>query len=307
MSVKNIHIVFNPASTGGKTGENKSMILTELHNQLGNGFELSETRNKTDAHTIAKKAISSGCKIIIAVGGDGTVNQVVNGFFENGSPLNQNPRLGILSFGTGQGFAQSIGLPKDIISQIKIIRNDYTRSIDVGKISFVNGQPSMYFVNELQFGIGGTICKNITPVVKKLLGKSAFGFEAVKTLMRQRANQFTMKINGKSITQNMIGVIIANGAYTGGGMRLTPDAIPDDGFFEVLLIKEMSLLKRLRSFTKIYSGKHLDMSGFQLFRTNELEFDNENFPDAEADGELISTKCISAEVIPSALKVLMKN
>ncbi len=307
MSAKKIHIIFNPASAGGKACKNKSRILAALRSQLGNGFEFSETRNETDAITFTRDAILSGCNVIVAVGGDGTVNQAVNGFFENGSILNPSARLGIISFGTGQGIAQSIGLPKDIKSQIKIIKNDFAGSIDVGKICFENGSPSMYFVNEFQFGIGGTMCKNISPVVKKFLGKFAFGFEAVKTLMTYRSNQFRMTINGKSIVQNIIGVIIANGAYTGGGMRLTPDAIPDDGLFEILLIKEMTLPDRLNSFSRIYSGKHLGMPGFQLLRTKELEFDYDNCLAAEADGEMITNKCISAEVIPSALKVLIKN
>lgn len=307
MSDQQIHIVFNPASAGGKTGLNKSRILTELKNQLGNSFRLSETRMKTDATIITREAIKNGCQVIVAVGGDGTINEVVNGFFENGILLNPYAKLGIISFGTGRGFAQSIGLPKDFTAQIKVIKNDIVKSIDVGRIKFENNHLTKYFVNEFQFGIGGTLSKNISARTKKILGKYAFGFEAVKTLLTYQADRFQMIINDKVITENIIGVIIGNGAYTGGGMMLTPYASLNDGILDVLMIKDMSILNRLFSFSRIYSAKHLGLRAFELFKTRTIEFIYKNGLAVEADGELINGKCTSVEIIPSVLKVISNN
>jgi YegS/Rv2252/BmrU family lipid kinase len=307
MSDQQIHIVFNPASAGGKTGNNKSRILTELKNQLGNNFAFSETRMKTDATIITREAINNGCHIVVAVGGDGTINEVVNGFFENGTLINPDAKLGIISFGTGQGFAQSIGLPKDLTVQIKVIKSDIAKSIDVGRIKFKDNHLTKYFVNEFQFGIGGTLNKNISARTKKILGKYAFGFEAVKTLLTYQADSFQMIINDKVITESIIGVIIANGAYTGGGMRLTPKALLYDGILDVLLIKDMSLLNRLFSFSRIYSAKHLDLKAFELFKTRKIEFIYKNGLAVEADGELINGKCTSVEIMPSVLKVISNN
>ncbi len=307
MSQKKIHIVFNPAAAGGRAGNNKNKILSALTNQLDNSFEFSETNSDTDATRITAQAIATGSNVIIAVGGDGTVNQVINGILQTGTNKDNHARLGVISFGTGQGFAQSIGLPKDLIAQIKIIKNDVWKLIDVGKITFEKDQSVKYFLNELQFGIGGTLCKNISSNTKKILGRFAFGFEAVKNLVRYEAGEIQMTTNERSFTGIVIGVVIANGSYTGGGMRLTPDALLDDGLLDVLVIGEMSLHNRLNGFSKIYSGKHIGMPAFKLFKTKDIKFGYNNSLCAEADGELIFNKCISAEVIPSGLRVISNN
>ncbi len=304
MSSKKIHIIFNPAAAGGRAGKSRNKIFSELKLRLGNCFDVTETLSGSDAERITKEAISAGYSVIVAVGGDGTVSQVINGILQksiNGDPLT---RLGVISFGTGQGFAQSIGLPKDLSSQISIIKNDAWKLVDTGKICFQNSQSPKYFLNELQFGIGGTLCRKISPKTKMMLGRYAFGFEAVKTLIRYKAENINLTVDKRSFSVNAIGIVIANGSYTGGGMRLTPDALIDDGLFDVLVIEEMPPVKRLSSFSKIYSGKHLMRPAFKLFRTNGIKFGYSNGLSAEADGELITGKCISAEIMPSALRVI---
>ena len=164
-----------------------------------------------------------------------------------------------------------------------------------------------YFVNEFQFGIGGTLCKNISPRTKKMLGRFAFGFEAVKTLFNYEADELQMIINGKTISENIIGVVISNGAYTGGGMKLTPNALLNDGFLDVLVIKDMSLVNRLVSFSKIYSANHINREAFQLIKTKRVEFKNLNGLATESDGELIVDKCVCVKVLPLALNVITNN
>ena len=302
-----IHIVFNPAAAGGKAGENKNRILSELSGQFGNKFEFSVTLSGIDAERIAKEAAESGYDVIIAVGGDGTVNQVVNGILQSSGHRSSQTKLGIISFGTGKGFSQSLGLPKDIASQIKLIKNDVSRFVDIGKINFEGKDSVRYFINELQFGIGGKVNESISPLTKKMLGRFAFGFEAVKTLLNYKASEIKIELEQISETKNVIGVIIANGSYTGGGMKLTPAARLNDGLFDVLIIEDMPLTARFNSFSKIYSGRHIGLPAFKLFRTRELRFSYGNGLSVESDGELIHGKCISSEVIPSALSIISNN
>ena len=302
-----IHIVFNPAAAGGKAGENKNRILSELSGQFGNKFEFSVTLSGIDAERIAKEAAESGYDVIIAVGGDGTVNQVVNGILQSSGHRSSQTKLGIISFGTGKGFSQSLGLPKDIASQIKLIKNDVSRFVDIGKINFEGKDSARYFINELQFGIGGKVNESISPLTKKMLGRFAFGFEAVKTLLNYKASEIKIEHEQISEMENVIGVIIANGSYTGGGMKLTPAARLNDGLFDVLIIEDMPLTARLNSFSKIYSGRHIGLPAFKIFRTRELSFVYGNGLSVESDGELIHGKCISSEVIPSALSIISNN
>jgi YegS/Rv2252/BmrU family lipid kinase len=303
MSDKKIHILFNPAAAGGKVGQKKEMILKKFNYYFGNNFELTETLSKDDAEIITRKLIANGCDSIAAVGGDGTINQVVNGLFLNGNCINLKIKLGIISFGTGQGFAESLSLPKDISSQIKVIKEGQTKQVDIGKISFGDNSNQKYFVNEFQLGIGGTLCNNISPRTKKYFGRFAFGFEAVKTLRNYRANELQMVINNQVINEKIIGVVIANGNYTGGGMRLTPYAQLNDGLFDILIIKNMFLIDRLYSFSKIYSAKHLKLEAFQLLKTKKISFNYQNGLQSEADGEVINNKCKCVEVLPLALNV----
>ena len=302
-----IHIVVNPAAAGGKAGENKNRILSELSGQFGNKFEFSVTLSGIDAERIAKEAAESGYDVIIAVGGDGTVNQVVNGILQSSGHRSSQTKLGIISFGTGKGFSQSLGLPKDIASQIKLIKNDVSRFVDIGKINFEGKDSARYFINELQFGIGGKVNESISPLTKKMLGRFAFGFEAVKTLLNYKASEIKIEHEQISEMENVIGVIIANGSYTGGGMKLTPAARLNDGLFDVLIIEDMPLTARLNSFSKIYSGRHIGLPAFKIFRTRELRFSYGNGLSVESDGELIHGKCISSEVIPSALSIISNN
>jgi diacylglycerol kinase family enzyme len=114
-------------------------------------------------------------------------------------------------------------------------------------------------------------------------------------------------VNGKTITEKVIGVVIANGAYTGGGMRLTPNALLNDGIFDVLVIKDMPIKNRLVSFSKVYSAKHLDLEAFQLIKSKKIEFSYKDGFAIESDGELIYDKCAFVEVLPSVLKVISND
>jgi YegS/Rv2252/BmrU family lipid kinase len=307
MNGQKIHIVFNPASAGGKTGRKREKILSELKYHLGSTFSFSETAEPKDATTITRKVITNGCDTVIVVGGDGTVNQVLNGFFNNGISINSDIKLGIISCGTGQGFSQSLGLPSDLSSQINVIRENRIKSVDVGKITFEDNNIPKYFLNEFQFGIGGNLNKTISPKTKRVLRKFAFGFEAVKTLFKYQADELQIVLNGRTISEKIIGVVIANGAYTGGGMRLTPNALLNDGLFDVLVIKDMPIKNRLVSFSKVYSAKHLDLEAFQLIKSKKIEFCYKNGFAVESDGELIYDKCVCVEVLPSVLKVISNN
>ena len=307
MSSKKIHIVINPASAGGKTGQIKEKLLREIIYYFGNDFSYSQTTSEVNASSLSSSAVQSGFETIVAVGGDGTANQVLNGFFNNWISLNPDVKLGIISLGTGQGFAQSLRLPSDLSSQIKIIKDNQIKLIDIGKISFTEEHSPKYFLNEFQFGIGALLNKNISPRTKKLLGRFAFGFEAVKTLFSYQSEELQLFINGKIIDEKIIGVVVANGAYTGGGMRLTPNALLNDGLLDVLIIKDMPVTERLISFSKIYSGKHLSLEPFQLLRVESIGCKYHNGLLIESDGELINSKCAGIEVLASSLNVISNN
>ncbi|MBF8249332.1 MAG: hypothetical protein HW374_2132 [Bacteroidetes bacterium] len=174
------YVILNPASAGGETAKRQVKIIAEIEQRFGSNYSLFITKRTLEACEAANKAVLNGCELILAVGGDGTLQEVVNGFFANGHLVNPRCHLGFINSGTGQGFAQSVGLPQSWEDQIELIRNSNSRMVDVGRVSFTNasGERShRYFINECQLGIGGEVVKGVQQGHKLLGGTLAFGLD----------------------------------------------------------------------------------------------------------------------------------
>lgn len=300
---KNPYIIFNPASAGGKTAKKKEEILALLNLFWNTNFNFEVVADPVLAEFKVRKAILDGAELIIAVGGDGTIQHIVNGFFTNGEIINSNCCLGIISCGTGQGLAQSLGLPDSIMQQLKIINNGDAIKIDLGKVTF-NGKKSVkYFVNELQLGIGASVVKNVSPRLKRSGGRYAFALGTLRTILISKPSRVKITLNDSVyINDKLTGVVISNGAYTGGGMQLTPQAKLNDGHLDVLIMSEMSVLNKIIEFPKIYSSNHLCSKYFKYIQAEKIKIENESDL-LEADGELYNGIDLTVEVVPSVLNV----
>ena len=307
---KGVHVIINPVSAGGKTGARQAEILNALERRLGKGYSLCVTSEPLEASFSARKAIIDGSELIITIGGDGTIQETVNGFFSNGNLINPSCQLGIIDSGTGHGFAQSLGLPTELEEQLEVIHSGQTQFIDLGKVIFSekNGRSKEhFFINECQAGIGGEVVKIVQSKHKKLGGFVAFG--AITLLMALRYPNRSMSVvidETTKITEHFIGVVIGNGNYMAGGMNLIPYARVDDGLFDILLIHEQSISQRLWNFPKIYSGRHLASSKFSYYRGKSVTLSSSESVAFEADGEFLGSLPCSIEVLPSALQVRLK-
>lgn len=299
------YIIFNSFSAGGKTSKQIWNILDYIR-LYWDDFRFFITRDSLHAESVVRHSVKNGVELIIAVGGDGTIQSVVNGFFENDSLINKNCSLGIVSSGTGQGLSQSLSIPTQIISQLDLINQNKTKLLDLGRIQFNNDTKPRYFINELQIGIGGTVVKNISAKFKKYWGKFSFGLGTLSTIFSHKPETMNLVIDDTRIIKSLIGIVVSNGKYTGGGMQLTPNASPEDGLFDILFIPAMSHLKRLREFPKIYTAKHIASDGFEYFRAKKIKLINMNGSFIEADGELIDEKISSIEIVPESLRICVK-
>jgi YegS/Rv2252/BmrU family lipid kinase len=307
MSKTKTHIILNPASGGGKTESRSAEILRLIEHRLGDSLSLHVTQTRLEATGSAAEAIQRGCELIVAIGGDGTIQEVVNGFFVDGHLINPGCELGIINCGTGHGFAQSLGLPQSIESQVELLAYGRTRFVDVGRVRYASGDGSAsdrYFVNECQFGIGGAVVERVQGNHKQLGGTFAFGLGALETLFSHK-NQWMKVIldEKKMITERMTGVVIANGAYMGGGMNLAPTARLDDGTLKVLIMRDLSIVQRLWNFPRIYSGTHLRSPLFGYHEARSLAISSGESVLVEADGEILGTTPCEIEVIPSGIQV----
>jgi YegS/Rv2252/BmrU family lipid kinase len=302
-----IYVIVNPASAGGRTRSRWSEISNLLDGHLRGKHSVVFTNAPLEATKLATAAIECGCKLIIAVGGDGTIQEVINGFFDNGKPINGECELGIISSGTGHGFAQSLGLPRLLERQVGVICGGKTKRIDVGKVFFhtEHGHPSCrYFINECQLGIGGAVVKRVSQNHKILGGMLGFGLGTVETVFNHPNQMMTIHSGTREIVKGQFtGIVIGNGEFTGGGMNLVPGARVDDRVLDVLLMEDLSLAQRLRGFAKIYSGKHIDLPSFSCFSTKSMTITSIENVLVEADGELLGTTPCRVEILPSVLPV----
>lgn len=310
MSRTKIDVLFNPASSGGRTGRKKSRILGVLDRYLGLGYSFHVTERPREATSLAREAIRTGCELIVVIGGDGTIQEAVNGFFADGRPLNPSCRLGIINAGTGHGFAQSMGFPSDLESQGAQIADGATRLVDIGRVFYSGRNGSSderYFVNECQAGIGGEVVKKVHAGNKRLGGTLAFGLATLAAAWTYPNRRMTVSVDGAPpITGSFLAVVCANGKAMAGGMHLAPAAEVDDGFLDILFMHAQTRFERLRNFPKIYSGSHLGSPKFHCVRGRSVSLMSTENVAIEADGELLGCLPCRIEVLPSVLQVLAR-
>jgi diacylglycerol kinase (ATP) len=309
MNIRKTHVIINPFSAGGKTKKRLNYILNLLESYCGKKYSVYITQKPLEATFSAQKAILKGCELIISIGGDGTIQETVNGFFSHGRLINPACQLGIINCGTGQGFAQSLNLPSTIDQQFEVIFDGLSHPIDIGRIVFSDeNEETMerFFVNECQAGIGGYVVKKIMSHHKKLGGFIAFGIVTLSTAFRYPNQIMTIVIDGiYKVTNRFIGIMVSNGRYTGGGMNLTPSAKVNDSLLDILLIHEQSFFQRLWNFPKIYTGSHIVTQTFSYFQGKSISLTSRENISVEADGELLGFLPCKIEIMPSALHVMV--
>jgi YegS/Rv2252/BmrU family lipid kinase len=305
--IKKTHFIVNPASAAGRTAKYLQELVSSIDRRLKGLYSMELTQRPLDAIGRARRAVERGCELLVAVGGDGTLNEILNGLFSRDKMINPDCRLGFIASGTSKGYHTALNIPKNFDDQVHLLCNDDERKVDLGKVSYDDkeGKPTQrYFINECQAGIGGTVVKGVQKSHKRLGGLLAFGYVTLTRGLFHREFPIKVVIDGKTeVTKPLLGVIMALGPYSGGGMCLAPDAKVDDGLLDLVLIHEPSLLKRLSIFPKVYFGKHVTAKSFSFFKGKKFELSAE--PDAllEADGELLGNLPCSVEIQPSSLWV----
>ena len=311
MKTSYVNIVINPAAGNGKVLRVAQTLLQKIKSTCDFEIDISFTKEKDDATFIARRAILEGASMIIALGGDGTINEVVNGFFSEGKPLNPLCELGIINCGTGGGFVRTLNFPHRAEQQIEQLFNPGNRILDLGQISYMESSgiaQKRLFVNECQVGIG---CKVASAVGKKLKffgGRIAFGFSAALLALSMKPLKVSVGFDNDPVQElALIGLVIGNGTEYAGGMKLTPDAKLSDGFFDVLSMNNMKVIDRMMNLSKVYSGKHILSPYFSVKRCKKLQIRSDKKIFMEGDGEILGSSPFEIEILPSAIKVKCSN
>ncbi len=299
-SARRTVFLVNPASDNGATGRRWPEIANRAAAAGLTGEALLSER-PGQLKELARRAVDEGGELLVVVGGDGTVNEVVNGIARR-----EGPELAVIPRGTGRDFVRTYGIAHRLDDALRTARDGRTREIDVGRARFRSwqGEPAeWYFANIASAGMSGAIAKRANETSKALGGKVSYFWATFAVFAQWRTSELTVAVGAEKRRARMHDVVVANGRYFGGGMMILPDAEPDDGLFDVLLIGSLTKRDLLLTLPKTYRGKHLPHPKAELLRGATVEIEAPEPLPIELDGEQPGTTPARFEIVPRALRL----
>jgi diacylglycerol kinase (ATP) len=293
----------NPASANGSTGRRWPEIARRA---ASSGLVGDVLISEAPGHLteLAPAAVDRGADLLVVVGGDGTVHEVVHGLLSAGK--GDAAELAVLPRGTGKDFVRSLRIPRELGQALHVAREGAVRTIDAGRAAYMawdGTSAEAFFANFAGAGISGAIARRANTTSKAAGGRLSFFWATVAVFSRWKAARVTVDVNGERREGLMFEVLAMNGDYAGGGMWVTPDAEPDDGRLDVLLIGDVTKADFVRTFPKIYRGKHLSHPKIDLLHGTIVQIDAELPLPIVVDGEQPGTTPARFELVPRALRV----
>jgi diacylglycerol kinase (ATP) len=306
---RRIAAIANPCAAGGRAGNLWPRIAQQLRARLGE-VTVHSTDCPGHATRIARELLENGFDLIIAVGGDGTVSEVANGFLRGDELIRSDAQLGIIPIGTGSDFQRTLGIPSDVDRAVEIVARGKPLAMDVGKATLVGSdgrEQQRYFVNLASFGMGGAVAAGAKNALTAVGGKAAFLWATFKTMAAYRGRQVEIELDdsGRSLRFFISNVAVGNGRYHGGGMHACPTAVPNDGVLEVTVIDYLKPFEIVRDIRVLYSGDVYRHPKIHHFRARRLTARSEQPTWVEVDGEPVGRLPLAIEVLPQRLPVLL--
>lgn len=304
-------VIVNPKSAGGATASRWAETAADFRAHFG-AFQVAFTKGHGDGASLAIRGAEQDRKFIIACGGDGTINEVANGILQSGKDI----EFGVLPSGTGGDFRRTIGMPQETRAAGKALATGVTKEIDVGKVTFLDHEgkeTSRYFLNVASFGLSAAIIErvkssNIVGWIPHdiLRGKTNFALSTLQEVLGLNFETVRVKFDDKEAKPlNTINFCVCNSRFFGGGMKIAPDAVINDGFFDVVNIGDIKTVKILLNAYKLYGGSHLNLKEVKSTLARKIEVSPMNSEEIhiEVDGELPGKLPATFEILPKALKV----
>lgn len=304
-------VIVNPQAAAGSTRERWAEIASDLRAHFG-AFRVAFTKKPGDGIQLALEACKRGKRLIIACGGDGTINEVANGILLS----EQDVELGILPSGTGGDFRRSLNISTEIRQAAKQLRESSTKLIDVGRILFTTDsgkKETRYFLNVASYGLSASVIKRVKSMnfnwlpISEMRGQVNFALSTLQEIIGLDYVYSKIKLDRyRESALSSLNFCICNARFFGGGMKIAPNAKLDDGAFDIVNIGNISALRVLLNSYTLYRGTHLDLPEVQSTSAKFIKaepFHTGQKIRLEADGELIGFLPAEFEIIPKALKI----
>jgi YegS/Rv2252/BmrU family lipid kinase len=303
-------VIVNPNAGNGRGKKDWQKIETLLNNS-GLQFNYQFTVGKGHATELSFEGINQGYRNFITVGGDGTLNEVVNGIFKNPEGNPAATTIGLIPVGTGNDWGRMFGIPLDHTEAVKIIAEGKKMLHDIGVISYHEGEERLtrYFINIAGMGFESEVVRRTNHLKEKGWGgRLIYLYNLLITLFSYKFKKAMLSIDlHDKITTPVFSINIGNGRFCGGGMRQTPEALPDDGLLDVTVIKGMGKMEIIRNLKILYNGKILQHPKVEGFRGKKIRIDSESLLYTEADGESLGHSPAEFSIIPAGIKIIYKT
>jgi len=305
--MSSIVFIVNPNAASG-SGKAQWEVLEQVIKDTFPHAEILHTESSHHATELARDALKRGVESIISCGGDGTLHEVVNGFYENGEAINSNATLGMIGLGTGRDFLRSLFISMDPKEQVDVIKQAKRKQVDAGVVSLADhhGQPThRYFVNGASFGLGAEVI-NIINKSDKRWGRLAFLFPAMRVYRRFKPTRVLLTLDDRmTVEEYVMNVTICNGPFSGAGMRWNTKSKMDDGLFEIVILRRLPFIKALFNVLRLYTGSFEEMKEVTVYQAKTLKVTGDRDLWVECEGEEPGKLPATFKVLPNAINVFI--
>ncbi len=272
---------------------------------VGLSFDYEYTEGVGHAIELARAAASGGYRYIVAVGGDGTVNEVANGILRltgSGSTI-----LGIISTGTACSFVRSVGIPRDYTRACSLLTSPRRLLIDVGVVEYKSRGQTLprFFVNVAGVGFDAAVVEAVKHLPKYFGGTIPYIVELPRTLFNYQSKSVVLHLGDKVEATHILSVVVANGGYFGGGMHMAPQAKLNDGLLDVVIIGDIGKFELLKILPTVYKGTHITHPKIRVEKATHIAIESSERVLVQADGELLGEGPASFWLVPAALRIVV--
>jgi diacylglycerol kinase (ATP) len=307
---KKVHAIVNPHAGHGKAGKQWPVVLEYLQT-LGFDVTWQLTEYRWHAYHIAREFVAKGAQLVISVGGEGVMNEILNGMFAAAGSKGKVPILAMIPIGTGTDLSRTLHIPKEYHGAVDIVNRGRELKMDIGRITFYmrNRTWSRYFINASDAGLGGAVARITNTFPKVLGGFLTFLLSSLAGLFSFKRMKLNLSIDGKFVDSGLMTIVgMLNGQFFGGGMHAAPMAVVDDGIMEFMYVKDATFFKFLgKVLAKVYEGEHLAYHKVHVHRGKEMIVEGEKAFLVDVDGEVEKAERIRVEVLPKAVGILVKK
>jgi YegS/Rv2252/BmrU family lipid kinase len=301
-------LIVNPRSAAGRTGRHFDAIARAVRSSIGD-FDWAFTKARGDGTRLAREAVSAGGDFVVAVGGDGTASEVIDGIVDRARPSERDVLFGYIPRGTGGDFRRTLGLEQDVAGAARALASRNVAVCDLGRVTFVghDGAPQIrHFANVAGAGVSGVVSGKVNDGLRLPSGKLSFMLASATALLAWADKPVRWRVDEGSWDEERITALsVCNGRYFGGGMLVAPEARMDDGLFDVVVWSGLGIGDFVTKKRMLYDGTHVKLPNTRVLRARSVEVEPRDGARVllDVDGEQPGTLPARFDILPGALRI----